>query len=57
MDGIERTQRKILTEFEALKTRMQSGEARITVGTAVILEGETGGNESTNAVLAKKSKN
>ncbi|KAI5999968.1 hypothetical protein EDD15DRAFT_2122191, partial [Pisolithus albus] len=44
MDGIERTQGKFLTEFEALKTQIKE------VGTGVIIEGETGGNEGTNAV-------
>ncbi|KIK17509.1 hypothetical protein PISMIDRAFT_111279 [Pisolithus microcarpus 441] len=55
MDGIERTQGKILTEFEALKVQMTSGETEIKeVGTEAIIEGETGGNEGANTVLTEK---
>lgn len=55
MDGIERTQGKILMEFEALKVQMTRGETEIKeVGTEAKVEGGTGGSEGTNAVLTEK---
>ncbi|KAI5999971.1 hypothetical protein EDD15DRAFT_2362503 [Pisolithus albus] len=55
MDGIERTQGKLLMEFEALKVQMTMGETEIKeVGTEAKVEGGTGGSEGTNAVLTEK---